>query len=139
LGQHAECARVTDIGGWGGKVGAVDHIGKRGLKAHLYAFAKIEFLGYSGCNSHRSGASRSRGKYRRRLIKLIFANRNRIVMIRRELRLTTFASPVDPVANCRGGFSLVLAPAAADPALRHPADEDLSVGTLVELDSFVHR
>jgi hypothetical protein len=38
-------------------------------------------------------------------------------MIRRELPLTTDASPVEPVANVRRGFSFVLAPAAADPVL----------------------
>src|SRR5215472_7296483 len=35
-------------------------------------------------------------------------------MIRRELPLTTRASPAKPVANFRRGFSFVLAPAAAD-------------------------
>ena len=35
-------------------------------------------------------------------------------MIRRELPLTTTASPAKPVANFRRGFSFVLAPAAAD-------------------------
>ena len=45
-------------------------------------------------------------------------------MIRRELPLTTNASPAEPVANFRRGFSFVLAPAAADPVL--------------ELDSVVH-
>ena len=38
-------------------------------------------------------------------------------MIRRELPLTNFASPVEPVAYFRRGFSFVLAPAAADPVL----------------------
>ena len=38
-------------------------------------------------------------------------------MIRRELPLTTHASPAKPVANFRRGFSFVLAPAAADSAL----------------------
>jgi len=38
-------------------------------------------------------------------------------MIRRELPLTTNASPAEPVANFRRGFSFVLAPAAADPVL----------------------
>jgi hypothetical protein len=38
-------------------------------------------------------------------------------MIRRELPLTTNASPAEPVANLRRGFSFVLAPAAADPVL----------------------
>jgi len=38
-------------------------------------------------------------------------------MIRRELPLTTHASPAEPVANVRRGFSFVLAPAAADPVL----------------------
>ena len=46
-------------------------------------------------------------------------------MIRRELPLTTNASPAEPVANVRRGFSFVLAPAAADPVL--------------ELDNAVHR
>ena len=45
-------------------------------------------------------------------------------MIRRELPLTTNASPAEPVANFRRGFSFVLAPAAADSAL--------------ELDNVVH-
>ena len=45
-------------------------------------------------------------------------------MIRRELPLTTHASPAEPVANVRRGFSFVLAPAAADPVL--------------ELDDVVH-
>ena len=35
-------------------------------------------------------------------------------MIRRELPLTTDASPAEPVANFRRGFSFALAPAAAD-------------------------
>jgi hypothetical protein len=38
-------------------------------------------------------------------------------MIRRELPLTTDASPAEPVANLRRGFSFVFAPAAADPVL----------------------
>jgi hypothetical protein len=46
-------------------------------------------------------------------------------MIRRELPLTTTASPAEPVAKVRRGFSFVLAPAAADPVL--------------ELDSVFHR
>ncbi len=45
-------------------------------------------------------------------------------MIRRELPLTTSASPAKPVANFRRGFSFVLAPAAADPVF--------------ELDNVVH-
>ena len=45
-------------------------------------------------------------------------------MIRRELPLTTHASPAEPVANFRRGFSFVLAPAAAD--------------SVLELDSVVH-
>ena len=48
-----------------------------------------------------------------------------MVMIRRELPLTNFASPARPVAYLRRGFSFVLAPAAADPVL--------------ELDCAVHR
>jgi hypothetical protein len=45
-------------------------------------------------------------------------------MIRRELPLTTYASPAEPVANFRRGFSFVLAPAAAD--------------SVLELDNVVH-
>ena len=45
-------------------------------------------------------------------------------MIRRELPLTTDASPAEPVANFRRGFSFVLASAAAD--------------SVLELDSVVH-
>ena len=45
-------------------------------------------------------------------------------MIRRELPLTYFAGPAEPVALGSRGFSFVLAPAAADPVL--------------DLDSFVH-
>jgi hypothetical protein len=43
-------------------------------------------------------ASSSLGRFERRLISLIFAGRNRIIMIRRELPLTVIASPVEPVA-----------------------------------------
>ena len=43
-------------------------------------------------------ASSSLGSFERRLISLIFAGRNRIIMIRRELPLTVSASPVEPVA-----------------------------------------
>jgi hypothetical protein len=43
-------------------------------------------------------ASSSQGRCERRLISLIFAGRNRIIMIRRELPLTVIASPVEPVA-----------------------------------------
>jgi hypothetical protein len=43
-------------------------------------------------------ASSSRSSFERRLINLIFAGRNRIIMIRRELPLTVIASPVEPVA-----------------------------------------
>ena len=46
-------------------------------------------------------------------------------MIRRELPLTNFASPAEPVAYFRRGFSFVLAPAAADPVF--------------ELDCALHR
>jgi len=46
-------------------------------------------------------------------------------MIRRELPLTTHASPAEPVANFRRGFSFVLAPAAAD--------------SVLEMDNVVHR
>src|ERR1039457_7664899 len=45
-------------------------------------------------------------------------------MIHRELPLTTDASPAEPVANFRRGFSVVLAPAAAD--------------SVLELDNVVH-
>jgi hypothetical protein len=38
------------------------------------------------------------GQVERRLISLIFAGRNRIIMIRRELPLTVIASPAEPVA-----------------------------------------
>jgi hypothetical protein len=48
-----------------------------------------------------------------------------MVMIRRELPLTLNASPAEPVAKGRRGFSFVLAPAAADPVF--------------ELDCAVHR
>jgi hypothetical protein len=43
-------------------------------------------------------ASSSRGSFQRRLISLIFAGRNRIILIRRELPLTVIASPAEPVA-----------------------------------------
>ena len=43
-------------------------------------------------------ASSSRSSFERRLISLIFAGRNRIIMIRRELPLTVIAIPVEPVA-----------------------------------------
>jgi hypothetical protein len=43
-------------------------------------------------------ASRSLGRFERRLISLIFAGRNRIIVIRRELPLTSVASPAEPVA-----------------------------------------
>jgi hypothetical protein len=43
-------------------------------------------------------ASNSLGRFERRLISLIFAGRNRIIMIRRELPLTRVASPAEPVA-----------------------------------------
>jgi len=43
-------------------------------------------------------ASGSRGSFKRRLINLIFAGRNRMVMIRRELPLTNVASLAEPVA-----------------------------------------
>src|SRR3984885_3394907 len=76
-------------------------------------------------SSFEDRASSSRGRIGRRLISLIFAGRNRIIMIRRELPLTTNASPAEPVANFRRGFSFVLAAAAADPVL--------------ELESVVHR
>ena len=44
-------------------------------------------------------ASSSRGGFWRRLINLIFAGRNRIILIRRELPLTSAASPAEPVAE----------------------------------------
>ena len=43
-------------------------------------------------------ASSIRGRFERRLISLIFAGRNRMVMIRRELPRTKIASPAEPVA-----------------------------------------
>ena len=43
-------------------------------------------------------ASSSLGRFERRLISLIFAGRNRIIMIRRELPLTVVAGPAEPVA-----------------------------------------
>jgi hypothetical protein len=43
-------------------------------------------------------ASSSRGRFKRRLISLIFAGRNRIIVIRRELPLTVVASPAETVA-----------------------------------------
>ena len=49
------------------------------------------------------------------MIKLIFAGRNRIIMIRRELPLTNRASPAKGLSHREErGFSFVLAPAAAD-------------------------
>ena len=45
-----------------------------------------------------SRASSSLGSFERRLISLIFAGRNRIILIRRELPLTSVASHVEPVA-----------------------------------------
>ena len=45
-------------------------------------------------------------------------------MIRRELPLTNHASPAEPVAYFRRGFSFVLAPAAAD--------------SVLEMDNVVH-
>ena len=38
------------------------------------------------------------GQVERRLISLIFAGRNRIIMIRRELPLTVIANPAEPVS-----------------------------------------
>src|SRR5580698_1169950 len=43
-------------------------------------------------------ASSSQGSFQRRLISLIFAGRNRIILIRRELPLTVIASSAEPVA-----------------------------------------
>ena len=54
--------------------------------------------------------SNSRSRYRRRLIKLIFAGRSRIIMIRRELPLTNVANPARPVAYFRRGFSFCACP-----------------------------
>jgi hypothetical protein len=51
-------------------------------------------------------------------------------MIRRELPLTTRASPAEPVANVRRGFSFVLAPAAADPVLELENVVHVSIGLL---------
>jgi hypothetical protein len=49
-------------------------------------------------SSFEDRACSSRGRIERRLISLIFAGRNRIIMIRRELPLTKVASPAEPVA-----------------------------------------
>ena len=49
-------------------------------------------------SSFEDRASSSRGRIERRLISLIFAGRNRIIMIRRGLPLTKIASPAEPVA-----------------------------------------
>jgi hypothetical protein len=49
-------------------------------------------------SSFENRASSSRGRIERRLISLIFAGWNRIIMIRRELPLTRVASPAEPVA-----------------------------------------
>ena len=70
-------------------------------------------------------ASSSLGRFERRLISLIFAGRNRIIMIRRELPLTVIASPVEPVALAKRGFSFVLALAAA--------------GSVLEMDGAFHQ
>ena len=43
------------------------------------------------------GASSSQGRIERRLISLIFAGRNRIIMIRRALPLTSGEGPAEPV------------------------------------------
>ena len=43
-------------------------------------------------------ASSSRSMFERRLISLIFAGRDRLILIRRELPLTSVASPAKPVA-----------------------------------------
>ena len=52
-------------------------------------------------------ASSSLGRFERRLISLIFAGRNRIIMIRRELPLTVIASPgPEPVASGQAGILL---------------------------------
>jgi hypothetical protein len=44
---------------------------------------------------------------------LLFAGRNRIIMIHQVMRLTTDANPAEPVANFHRRSSFVLAPAAA--------------------------
>ena len=46
----------------------------------------------------RGQSERQPGQVERRLISLIFAGQNRIIMIRRELPLTVIASPAEPVA-----------------------------------------
>ena len=58
----------------------------------LFLFLSL-FLSFS-----EDRASSSRGRFGRRLISLIFAGRNRIILIRRELPLTSVASPAEPVA-----------------------------------------
>jgi hypothetical protein len=94
----------------------------------LVGFAFFDYLIWSdpvnGCESvgcffllFEDSASSSRGRCERRLISLIFAGRNRIILIRRELPLTYVASPAEPVAKVRRGFSFVPAPAAAGPVL----------------------
>jgi hypothetical protein len=70
-------------------------------------------------------ASSSPSSFERRLISLMFAGRNRIIMIRRELPLTVIASPVEPVAWAKRGFSFVLALPAAS--------------SVFEMDVTVHR
>jgi hypothetical protein len=56
------------------------------------------FVVVVGCVVFEDRASSSRGSFQRRLISLIFAGRNRIILIRRELPLTVIASPAEPVA-----------------------------------------
>jgi hypothetical protein len=56
------------------------------------------FLSLSLLSFPEDRASSSRSSFERRLISLIFAGRNRIIMIRRELPLTVVASQVEPVA-----------------------------------------
>ena len=75
--------------------------------------------------SRRQSEQQSGGSFERRLISLIFAGRNRIIMIRRELPLTVVASQVEPVAEAKRGFSFMLALAAA--------------GSVYEMDVSVHR
>jgi len=58
----------------------------------------VGFLSLSLLSFPEDRASSSRSSFERRLISLIFAGRNRIIMIRRELPLTVIASPVEPVA-----------------------------------------
>ena len=69
------------------------------------------------CLSFVDRASNSRGRIERPLISLIFAGRNRIILIRRELPLASVANPAKPVAKRFRGFSFVPALAAAGSVL----------------------